>query len=139
MFAASCIGVIALVVLLEFLRRLGREYDRKLHRSTTQQPLRRVSNDSITSDGHATEKNYINMNKENTAHTRVVPLCSTPARVGRGRLLRRQLIRSLLHMVTFAVAYFVMLLAMYYNGRLFSKHDFGEGDDDAKAFQGTLS
>jgi len=122
MFAASCIGVIALVVLLEFLRRLGREYDRKLPQSSSRHPLRRTSNDSVTSEGHATAKSYVNMNKADTAHThtRIVPLCSAPAHVSRVTLLRRQLIRSLLHVATFAIAYMVMLLAMYYNGKLFS-------------------
>jgi len=118
MFAASCIGVIALVVVLEFLRRLGRENDRKLHEGMSQQPIRRVSNDSVTSDGHAMEKAYVNTDKGNATCSQAVPMCSTPARVDGVRLLRRQLLRSLLHMITFGVAYMVMLVAMYYNGKL---------------------
>ena len=128
MFAASCIGVIALVVLLEFLRRLGREYDRKLHQGMSQQPIRRVSDDSATSDGHVMSE-YANMNKEGTTRSRIIPMHSTSGRVTRTTLLGRQLIRSLLHMATFAVAYFVMLLAMYYNGKLLSGHDSEDGDD----------
>ncbi|KAH8147703.1 uncharacterized protein LAJ45_08168 [Morchella importuna] len=57
MFAGSCIGVFLLVLLLEFLRRAQREYDR-----------------------------YI------------------------------QAIRAGIYMLQFGLAYFIMLLAMYYNG-----------------------
>jgi copper transporter 1 len=126
MFAASCIGVIALVVVLEFLRRLGREYDRKLQQSVAQAPLRRTSDDSVTSDGHATEKNYVNMNKEDTSCSRILPMHSSSARVPRTALMGRQLIRSVLHVATFAVAYMVMLLAMYYNGMSLSCRGFDD-------------
>jgi copper transporter 1 len=47
-------------------------------------------------------------NKNPTTHT-------APAQRFRPTLLQ-QAIRAAIHMATFAVAYFVMLLAMYYNG-----------------------
>lgn len=86
MFAGSCIGVILLVMSLEFLRRSVKEYDRFLLRQHAS------ANASKTSSGS--------------------PAPVPPFRPN----FFQQAIRALLHMVQFAVAYFVMLLAMYYNG-----------------------
>ncbi|KAF9884316.1 Copper Transporter integral membrane protein that functions in high affinity copper transport [Aspergillus nanangensis] len=80
MFAGSCIGVICLVLCLEFLRRIGREYDQ-----------------------------FIIRRSHLRAHTDSVLLPVRPTVV-------EQTVRALLHMLQFAVAYFVMLLAMYFNG-----------------------
>ncbi|KAK8181046.1 Ctr copper transporter, partial [Phyllosticta citribraziliensis] len=91
MFAGSCIGVILLVMALEFLRRTAKEYDRMLLRQHQRAIF--ASNNSSRS--------------------------TMPAHSGKTRFrpnLVQQLIRALLHMVQFAVAYFVMLLAMYFNG-----------------------
>ena len=44
-------------------------------------------------------------------------LTSGGSRVARPTLLQ-QMIRATIHMLQFAVAYFIMLLAMYYNGKL---------------------
>ncbi|KAJ9642587.1 hypothetical protein H2199_004968 [Coniosporium tulheliwenetii] len=84
MFAVSCIGVAFLVVALEFLRRLGKEYDAAMLQSKT----------PGSPDNCAREPTYVVF--------RPTPL--------------QQLIRSLIHMVQFGVAYIIMLLAMYYNG-----------------------
>ncbi|KAL8382022.1 hypothetical protein RB595_006009 [Gaeumannomyces hyphopodioides] len=86
MFAGSCIGVILLVMSLEFLRRSVKEYDRFLLRQHASASASKTSSGSPT------------------------PLA--PFRPN----FFQQAIRALLHMVQFAVAYFVMLLAMYYNG-----------------------
>ncbi|KAK4216532.1 Ctr copper transporter family-domain-containing protein [Rhypophila decipiens] len=87
MFAGSCIGVVLLVMSLEFLRRSVKEYDRFLLRKYTD---------------------------------RQAALSGTPpancAMPGYRPTILEQGIRALLHMIQFAVAYFVMLLAMYYNG-----------------------
>ncbi|GFF48621.1 copper transport protein CTR3 [Aspergillus udagawae] len=122
MFAGSCIGVICLVICLEFLRRVGREYDafivhrarlRKQYLSTT------ASSQGLTgatdADASAQGSPKTVPGAEGAAQT----ICSafedqTPIRP----TLIEQLVRALLHMLQFAVAYFVMLLAMYFNGYL---------------------
>ncbi|KAH8902560.1 Ctr-domain-containing protein [Coniochaeta sp. PMI_546] len=86
MFAGSCIGVILLTMSLEFLRRSVKEYDRYLIRS------------------HVVARE---------TKTEASPV---PAATGFRPNIFQQAIRAFLHMVQFAVAYFIMLLAMYYNG-----------------------
>ncbi|PMD34942.1 Ctr-domain-containing protein [Hyaloscypha variabilis F] len=101
MFAGTCIGVICLVVSLEFLRRLGKEYDRYLVRNykTFHQPS--------TSDGESNSQDNKGVSVRTTSVAAVAPFKPNPF---------QQAIRALLHMLQFAVAYFIMLLAMYYNG-----------------------
>ncbi|KAK3997797.1 Ctr copper transporter family-domain-containing protein [Cladorrhinum sp. PSN332] len=91
MFAGSCIGVVLLVMLLELLRRSVKEYDRYL--------LRKATTSVVTTEGGKGD----------------APVCVTSSKGYRPSILE-QAIRALLHMCQFAVAYFVMLLAMYYNG-----------------------
>jgi copper transporter 1 len=113
MFAGSCIGVILLVVVLEALRRAGKEYDRYSHVV------------SSASSANGTSK---------TPVTTAEPACTGPVPAQHFRpSVMQQAVRALLHMLyvvplelvwsallifcsQFAVAYFVMLLAMYYNG-----------------------
>ncbi|CAK7215170.1 Copper Transporter integral membrane protein that functions in high affinity copper transport [Sporothrix bragantina] len=85
-FAGSCIGVVLLVMTLEALRRAVKEYDRYLVRSHRQHYI-------AQNGGKATD--------------------STP---GFHPNILQQAVRALLHVFQFSVAYFVMLLAMYYNG-----------------------
>lgn len=111
MFAGSCIGVILLVMSLEALRRLSKEYDRYILRRFKRQ---------VALDASYARTPIITTNTENdsTAKTVAQPQTKTvytPPLRFRPSLVQ-QSIRALLHMVTFAVAYFVMLLAMYYNG-----------------------
>lgn len=96
MFAASCIGVAFLVVCLELLRRLGKEYDALI--------LRQFQRSVVARSADFKRQN-----------------CSVTCRPGGQYTTFRasplqQLVRSLLHACTFGVAYIVMLLAMYYNG-----------------------
>jgi copper transporter 1 len=115
MFAGSCIGVILLVMVLEFLRRAGKEYDRYIINQYTKSlagasgPVRRASSPSST-DAEDPAKG--------TASSRAAGARACAPRVtARFRpSLVQQAVRALLHMLQFAVAYFVMLLAMYYNG-----------------------
>ena len=93
-FAVSCIGVVLLVVCLEVLRRVGKEYDRFLVAQFQRQSTRRISESSSEGMPCTTMPTYQNF--------RYTPL--------------QQLARSVIHMATFAVAYFIMLLAMYFNG-----------------------
>ncbi|KAL3475931.1 Ctr copper transporter family-domain-containing protein [Aspergillus californicus] len=90
-FAGSCVGVLFLVVALEFLRRVSKEYDRHLVRQHAAQ----ASGSGLVDRLGGTAGNN---------RSRFTPN------------IFEQSIRALIHMVTFAVAYFVMLLAMYYNG-----------------------
>ena len=118
MFAGSCIGVICLVISLEFLRRVQREYDgwnARKDRKRTATTITRQEPFVQDTNGKG-------------------PIVSTPLaansvsaapRVDRAKLLQRQLIRSLLHMLQFGVAYFVMLLAMYYNGEYSKRRKTG--------------
>jgi copper transporter 1 len=102
-FAGSCIGVILLVVLLEFLRRAGKEYDRYIVAQHIKTLSPTVSSSASSAAG--TSKN---------------PTTATASRIDVAPRFRpnilQQAIRALLHMCQFAVAYFVMLLAMYFNG-----------------------
>ncbi|KAK3291772.1 Ctr copper transporter family-domain-containing protein [Chaetomium fimeti] len=88
-FAGSCIGVLLLVMSLELLRRSVKEYDRFLLRQHSAAPTAQKVTGS--------------------------PALPAAAPGFRPTVLQ-QAMRALLHMVQFAVAYFVMLLAMYYNG-----------------------
>ena len=110
MFGGSCIGVIFLVMSLAFLRRLHRSYDTTIARSlAVRQVSQRESKSTHDNDSKAT------VDTANTSTHR--PLL--PFGFGRNPLrptVLQQTLRALLHMVEFAVAYFVMLLAMYFNG-----------------------
>jgi solute carrier family 31 (copper transporter), member 1 len=89
-FAASCIGVALLAASIEFLRRVGKEYDTAIMRQFQRNLAARTA-DSKTPD-----------NSECCApENQVVIFRATPL---------QQLIRSIIHAVTFGVAYLVMLL-----------------------------
>lgn len=108
MFAGSCIGVLLLVMALEALRRASREYDLFIMRSYQKSAAGfSPSNNPTTGEGASSP------NKSSAAQATTPLLQSqqtfTPA-------VFQQLVRAFLHMAQFAVAYIVMLLAMYYNG-----------------------
>ncbi|KAI4100888.1 MAG: hypothetical protein L6R37_005203 [Teloschistes peruensis] len=126
-FAGSCIGVICLVVVLEALRRMQREYDRflikqaqahadRIHSSTRENgsdfersPVIEANQGLKDQDNHVSivRKSSSPMSSKGT--TLAAPLQYKPTIV-------QQAVRALIHMLQFAVAYFIMLLAMYYNG-----------------------
>lgn len=126
-FAASCIGVILLVLALEFLRRLQREYDRHLHRTSTARlaPGGGVPHDSESSEHSSTSNDGVAVGAapSKTPATFRVRLWDRRGAVNHPNKARLHLgqhaLRSLLYMLQFAVGYFVMLLAMYYNGEFF--------------------
>ncbi|GIZ43982.1 hypothetical protein CKM354_000719100 [Cercospora kikuchii] len=104
MFAGSCIGVILLVMVLEALRRAAKEYDAFIVRK------RMAAVQPPTATGSQLSDSDSSKNASATATAMPSrPLSFRPTMV-------EQLIRALLHMLQFAVAYFIMLLAMYYNG-----------------------
>lgn len=121
MFAGSCIGVILLVISLEFLRRLGREYDRYIvgqfkYRniaSTSGQENRSMSSSS-EGNPNSNGKGFAHVD-ERTTQSRNFGSTDPKAQSFRPNVFQ-QVIRAGLHMVQFGVAYFIMLLAMYYNG-----------------------
>lgn len=107
MFAGSCIGIAALVVALEFCRRLGKEYDALIVRQFKRNLNARAAavGDPEASSGED--------NQPPLAYFRPLPL--------------QQLIRSVIHAVVFGLAYIIMLLAMYYNGYVIISIIIGAG------------
>jgi solute carrier family 31 (copper transporter), member 1 len=111
MFAGSCIGVILLVCSLELLRRLGKEYDRYLVRQFERQASQRSPSEMSdepsdrAAAGPGGAKGFTASASRRTTHKRTF----------KPNVLQ-QFTRALLHMLQFGVAYFIMLLAMYYNG-----------------------
>ncbi|KAL6794471.1 Ctr copper transporter family domain-containing protein [Trichoderma sp. SZMC 28012] len=112
MFAGSCIGVVLLVIALEFLRRLSKEYDRLLIKqhvakfrdaSASAVVAAPAANTAVKAGGESVNSQDV---------TRAAGNAMPPFRPN----VLQQAARALLHMVQFAIAYFVMLLAMYYNG-----------------------
>jgi solute carrier family 31 (copper transporter), member 1 len=110
MFAGSCIGIICLVCSLELLRRLGKEYDRYVVRQYDRQSYQHSptesSDDWLHSDQSSGQRKDMG-----AAAIRTM----TQRRSFKPNIFQ-QLIRALLHMLQFGLAYFIMLLAMYYNG-----------------------
>ena len=91
---------------LEFLRRLGKEYDRFILRQHTRHQASIISTNSETGSSAVAGKD---------ATVACTPQSSRSMAPFRPNIFQ-QMIRASLHMVSFTVAYFVMLLAMYYNG-----------------------
>jgi len=108
MFAGSCIGVILLVMSLEFLRQASKEYDRYIGRQAQLKQQQQQTADRVA-ESHS-----------DNGSVKIPALVASTAPTGSNVQGFRpnvfQQIRALLHMVQFAVAYFIMLLAMYYNG-----------------------
>lgn len=109
MFAGSCIGVIFLVMSLTFLRRFHREFEIQIARSArtriTNATPRVSTQEDVGSESVTLRKNRIS----DPTSPPAMPAAHRPTII-------QQSIRALLHMIQFAVAYFIMLLVMYYNG-----------------------
>ncbi|KAI9717392.1 MAG: hypothetical protein M1812_004744 [Candelaria pacifica] len=118
-FAGSCIGVILLVIALEFLRRTQREFDgylRQLHlpRGSV---IEALSGSSSTSDAEHGRQESMPKGNSKIGTRAVMGTSGSAAFFGPPQLrLWQQMVRSGLYMLQFAVGYFIMLLAMYYNG-----------------------
>ncbi|KAL9130082.1 MAG: hypothetical protein Q9217_001641 [Psora testacea] len=118
MFAGSCIGVIALVISLEFLRRLQREHSRHIARGLRQSSAghaesrdhaanvyerrseNRKNDSSPTSEASELRENFLLANRAVRNHPGI----------------NQHTVQATLYTTQFAVAYIIMLLAMYYNG-----------------------
>ena len=107
-FAGSCIGVIFLVMSLEFLRRAQREFDRYLTRSKSRSI--RSLGDSSTESSNDFDRSGIGKD------TNIVRVRASRVEYKAQLRLWQHVIRSFLYMMQFAVGYFIMLLAMYFNG-----------------------
>jgi len=108
MFAGSCIGVVLLVMTLEALRRASREYDSYIVRAH----VKAVTAFSALPSNNDSDSDR---NKDPLVQSSARPIPAPGAMNFRPSPVQ-QLVRALLHMAQFAVAYFVMLMAMYYNG-----------------------
>jgi copper transporter 1 len=103
MFAASCIGVAFLVVCLEFLRRVGKEYDAYILRQFQRQL--RLQQAQISKKSRSYGDRPVAVSGLQFANFRATAL--------------QQLVRAVIHGATLCVAYTIMLLIMYYNGYIF--------------------
>lgn len=102
--AGSCIGVVLLVMSLEFLRRGSREYDAFIVRQhLAANPPAAAMRGPSESDSD---------NKGPSVQAAPSP---APRRSFKPSLVQ-QLVRAVIHMAQFTVAYIIMLLAMYFNG-----------------------
>ncbi|KAK3497376.1 Ctr-domain-containing protein [Neurospora hispaniola] len=135
-FAATCIGIMLMVVMLEFLRRLAKEYDEWIVRDfrrrsalisdqqqclRQQQPQRRQRQaspacgtaDAAKTTGLLATTSVVTTGKRRGGYmgskttTTTLKFRASPL---------QQLIRALIHAVMFGLGYLIMLLAMYYNG-----------------------
>lgn len=130
-FAGSCIGVVALVILLEGLKYLQRKHDRSIVVANAKR-ARRMKKQKIVEDQEYSddfeqrgaeilrEKDYgINETFQDPSSTAASSSCCNPPPAPTpipAPLVPQQALRALIHTAQFAVAYFVMLLAMYFNG-----------------------
>lgn len=122
-FAGSCIGVVFLVMSLELLRRLSKEYDRYIIRNAMAGTTFSLLDIASCSGARgpkpgadvgvrdAESSGLAKASEENETRT----LDAKKRKIFRPNIAQ-QAVRAALHMLTFTVAYFVMLLAMYYNG-----------------------
>ena len=104
MFAGSCIGVILLVILLEALRRVGKEYDRSIVQRSA-----RLRSNIPPADAAAPGNSPSGSQAGDSKTPGVLAAFRSSAAVSVRPTILQQAIRALLHTLQFAVAYFVML------------------------------
>lgn len=110
MFAGSCIGILLFVLLLELVRRAQREYDRYIVRQLSLASPACAPAASTSPRGSVAESDPKNPNP-------IVAIGEgLMGKKRQGPTAGQQAVRALIYMVQFGMAYFVMLLAMYYNG-----------------------
>jgi copper transporter 1 len=117
MFAGTCIGVILLVMAVEFTRRAGREYDRTIVRQWKEAMM---NGDKITAGSGSSNQSQVAEvgDGKKMLVTRLLFSPNTSSRTFKPTVLQ-QLIRALSYMVQLGGAYIIMLLIMYYNGYIF--------------------
>lgn len=120
MFAGSCIGAICLVIVLVFLRRVQREFDKFIAPNSA--PSVGAGNGHVgkkadsSSEEHSLESSLTEDGRMGTTLPQGRLACG---RLRAARLtLLQQATRATIHMLQFALAYFIMLLPMYFNSEL---------------------
>ncbi|KAE8350229.1 Ctr copper transporter [Aspergillus coremiiformis] len=121
MFAGSCIGVLLLVISLEFLRRAGREYDAFIFRRARLRAQyltipSQSSTPAVASNANVPASTTKASSSAHPISTAIKGPNAPAPDISVRPTLVEQLIRALMHTLQFAVAYLIMLLAMYYNG-----------------------
>ncbi|KAK0718963.1 Ctr copper transporter family-domain-containing protein [Apiosordaria backusii] len=106
-FAATCIGVVLMVILLEALRRIGKEYDEHIQRDFAARVALIANGGLAPSSSPAQQCPAASSSSTEAVAPTTVTFRASPL---------QQFIRALIHTATFGLAYIVMLLAMYYNG-----------------------
>ncbi|KAL6812834.1 hypothetical protein GGI42DRAFT_313049 [Trichoderma sp. SZMC 28013] len=97
MLAASCIGIVILVISIEFMRRLGREDDEFIVRQWHRQAA--AASDVVIREA-----------RESATPSKAILFRATPL---------QQLLRAIIYYaITFTAIKVIMLLAMYFNGIL---------------------
>lgn len=122
MMAASCIGVALLVVVLEVLRLMTKRLDAVI---LAQMRRRGTAILAASPASHS-------VSGEQYSDKAAVACPAASARPARRKLVMRvspvqQVLRAVIHAVTFGVAYIVMLLAMYFNGYIIISIIIGAG------------
>jgi copper transporter 1 len=116
-FAATCIGVMLMVVVLEALRRLGKEYDLHIQRqfaarvaviaNAAGSPSSASASASASAGAVRCSAARDGCEAPTSGESTVVSFRASPL---------QQFVRAVIHAATFGLAYIIMLLAMYYNG-----------------------
>jgi copper transporter 1 len=112
-FAGTCIGIVFMGILVELVRRVQRELDR--HLLARWLSRQRELNPNVVLNAAAAESDA---SKSGSFVTKILP--TTPSRALAGGYYHpsvlEQALRAFLYLLQYAGAYFIMLLAMYYNG-----------------------
>ncbi len=118
-FAGPCVGVICPVVSLELLRRLQRAYERYLMRQAKVLRISAERFEDVPSSSGSGSPRSNTLNKDfSDVNARAAPLTGTVTNTAstpqhHSRLsVPQQAIGALMHVIQFAVVYFIMLLAM---------------------------
>lgn len=122
-FAATCIGSILLVMAMEALRRLGKEYDDWILRGfKIQAAAASTGSFPISSSSSSVAGRFLGAGKGLSSSTTTNVVVAGVGSNGNTRtvLFRasplQQVIRSFIHAVVLGLAYIVMLLVMSFNG-----------------------
>ncbi|BGO97557.1 copper transporter complex subunit Ctr4 [Rhodotorula toruloides] len=107
-YIGTLIGVFSAVVLLEFVRRLGREYDRSIRAWYNRREERALSVlGKTTSNLDLRTAGGEEEGVKDEVVVQVPPFRPTNA---------QHLLRTTFHLIQFSTSYILMLLAMYFNG-----------------------
>ncbi|KAL0572008.1 copper transporter complex subunit Ctr4 [Marasmius crinis-equi] len=112
-YAGSLIGLFFLVILVEGVRRLGREYDKRIIIQQRAVVLNSLQGPELVSKEYSTpQADMVEIKFGILPFLAHFPLLTDLDRPTLGQ----QALRSLFHTVQFGAGYMLMLLAMYYNG-----------------------